>query len=120
MDYWQMVITTMPWYFPDREICVAIMLNTRYSVTGHSPVSVGSLNESIVAPREVFRSAVATAAYAILVVHNHPSEDPSPSEADHRFTRRLSEAGGILQINLFDHIIVGNGRYFSFKEAGVV
>ena len=120
MDYWQTVITTMPWYFPDREICVAIMLNTRYNVTGHSLVSVGSLNESVVAPREVFRSAVATAAYAVLVVHNHPSGDPSPSEADHRVTRRLSEAGGILQINLLDHIVIGAGRYFSFKEAGVI
>jgi len=64
-------------------------------------------------------------AYALIVVHNHPSGDPSPSEADHRLTRRLAEVAQLLQINLLDHIIIGspdNGRtpYFSFKEAGVL
>ena len=119
-DYWKSVITTMPWYIPDRELCVSITLNTRYRVTGHSLVSIGTLNESIVHSREVFRAAVAMNAYAVLLMHNHPSGDPQPSEADHRITRRMNEAAGILQISLIDHIIIGDGRWFSFKEAGVL
>ena len=119
--YWQDVITKMPWYIPDREVCVAIMLNTRLRVTGHSLVSVGTLNESIVHARDVFRAAVAMNAYGVVVLmHNHPSGDCSPSEADRRITRRMSEAAGILQINLVDHIIIGAGKLFSFKEAGVL
>ena len=119
--YWQDVIIRMPWYIPDREVCVAIMLNTRLRVTGHSLVSVGTLNESVVHARDVFRAAVAMNAYGIVVLmHNHPSGDPQPSEADHRITRRMNEAAGILQINLVDHIIIGDGNWFSFKEAGVL
>jgi DNA repair protein RadC len=68
--YWQSVITTMPWYIPDREVCVAITLNTRLRVTGHSLVSVGSLNESIVHSREVFRAAVAMNAYGVVLMHS--------------------------------------------------
>jgi DNA repair protein RadC len=120
MDYWREVITKMPWFIPDREICVAIMLNTRLHVTGHSLVSIGSLNESVVHPRECFRSAVAMNAFAVVIAHNHPSGDPAPSEADQRITRRLREAGSILLITLMDHIIIGDGRWFSFKEAGLV
>jgi len=118
--YWQEVITKMPWYIPDREVCVAVTLNTRYRVTGHSLVSVGTLNESILHSRDCWRAAVALSAYAIIVMHNHPSGDSSPSEADHRVTRRLAEASQILQISLLDHIIVGYNSRFSFKEAGVI
>ena len=120
MEYWTNVITKMPWYFPDREICVAIMLNTRYNVTGHSLVSVGSLNESVVHPREVFRPAVAMNAFAVLIAHNHPSGDPSPSDADHQITKRLHDVGKILQIKLVDHIIIGSKNWFSFREAGLI
>ena len=118
--YWNDVITNAPWYIPDREVCVAIMLNTRLRVTGHSLVSVGTLNESIVHSREVWRAAVAMNAYGVVLAHCHPSGDPSPSEADRRITRRMSEAAGVLQISLVDHIIVGDGKWFSFKEAGVL
>ena len=119
--YWQDVVAKMPWFIPDREVCVVLTLNTRYRVTGHSLVSVGTLNESIVAARDVFRPGVAMAAFALVLMHCHPSGDPSPSEADHRITRRLSDAAGILQINLLDHIIVGlTPPWFSFKEAGVL
>jgi DNA repair protein RadC len=118
--YWETVITKMPWYIPDRELCVAVTLNTRLRVTGHSLVSIGSLNESIVHCRETFRAACVLNAYGILVMHNHPSGDPNPSEADHRITRRLVEASQILQITMVDHIIVGGSRWFSFKEAGVI
>jgi DNA repair protein RadC len=110
----------MPWYIGDREVCVAITLNTRLRVTGHSLVSVGTLNESVVHSREVFRAAVAMNAYGVVLMHSHPSGDPNPSEADHRITRRLVEASKVLQITFLDHVIIGDARWFSFKEAGVV
>ena len=118
-QYWQSVITTMPWYIPDREVCVTITLNTRLRVTGHSLVSVGTLNESVVHSREVFRAAVAMNAYAVVLLHSHPSGDSDPSEADRRITRRLLEASQVLQITLLDHIIIGK-KWFSFKEGGLL
>jgi DNA repair protein RadC len=83
------------------------------------------VNESIAHPRDVFRPAVVSSAYAMIVVHNHPSGDPSPSQTDHSLTRRLAEAAELLQIKLLDHIIIGapseqSAGYFSFKEAGVL
>lgn len=119
-QYWREVITAAPWFIPDRETCVVLILNTRLAVTGHSLVSVGTLNETVVHPRDVFRAAVAMNAYSVVVMHNHPSGDPSPSEADHRITRQLVEAGRTLRIQLTDHIIIGEGKEFSFREAGVV
>ena len=82
-------------------------------------VSVGSVNEAIVHPREVFCPLVALAAYAFIIVHNHPSGAPTPSKADKAFTRRLAEAAAFMEIYLLDHVIVGD-YYFSFKEAGLL
>ena len=118
--YWQSVITTMPWYIPDREVCVSMTLNTRLRVTGHSLVSIGTLNETVAHTRDVFRSAVALNAYGVVFAHNHPSGDCSPSEADHTLTRRMEEAARVLQISLIDHLIIGDNKWFSFKEAGVL
>src|SRR3979409_567667 len=106
--------------------CVrVVLLDTRYHLLRIEEVSLGSINESIAHPRDVFRPAIMSSAYAVIVVHNHPSGDPSPSQSDHSLTRRLSEAAELLQIRLLDHIIIGapaEGRqpYFSFKEAGVL
>ena len=102
-----------------------ILLDTRYHLIRTEEISTGSVNESIAHPREIFRPAVIASAYAVIVVHNHPSGDPSPSQADHNLTRRLVEAAELMQIKLLDHIIIGahsnNGPgYFSFKEAGVL
>jgi DNA repair protein RadC len=102
-----------------------ILLDTRYHLVRTVEISTGSVNESIAHPREVFRPAVIASAYAVIVVHNHPSGDPSPSQADHNLTRRLAEAAELMQIKLLDHIIIGAYRandcgYFSFKEAGVL
>ena len=102
-----------------------ILLDTRYNLIRVEDVSLGSLNESIAHPRDVFRPALIYSAYCVLVVHNHPSGDPSPSQADHSLTRRLREAAELLQIKLLDHVIIGapaEGRlpYFSFKEMGVL
>ena len=108
-----------------KESLRVILLDTRYHLIGRHEVSLGSVNESIAHPRDVFRPAVVASAYAVIVVHNHPSGDPSPSQSDHSLTRRLVEAAELLQIKLLDHVIVGapaEGRqpYFSFKEAGVL
>ena len=102
-----------------------LLLDTRHGLLEEKEISHGSLNESIAHPREIFRPAVAKGAYAIAVVHNHPSGDPQPSEADRRLTRRLSEAGTLLQIPLIDHVIIGAKRgelapYFSFRETGLL
>jgi len=108
-----------------KESLRVILLDTRYHLIRIEEISLGSVNESIAHPRDVFRPAVISSAYAVIVVHNHPSGDPSPSQSDHSLTRRLVEAAELLQIKLLDHIIIGapaEGRppYFSFKEAGVL
>jgi len=101
------------------------LLDTRYRLIRIEPISSGSVNESIAHPRDVFRPALIYPAYAVIVVHNHPSGDASPSQADHSLTRRLAEAAELLQIKLLDHIIIGapadgSAGYFSFREAGVL
>ena len=102
-----------------------VLLDTRYRLIRVEAVSTGSMNESIAHPREIFRPAITYSAYAVIVVHNHPSGDASPSQTDHSLTRRLAEAAELLQIKLLDHIIIGapsegSPGYFSFKEAGVL
>ena len=90
-----------------KESLRVILLDTRYHLLRIHEVSVGSVNESIAHPRDVFRPAVISSAYAVIVAHNHPSGDPSPSQSDHSLTRRLAEAAELLQIKLLDHIIIG-------------
>src|SRR5205814_1422326 len=84
-----------------------VLLDTRYRLMRVESVSTGSMNESIAHPREIFRPAITYSAYAVVVVHNHPSGDASPSQTDHSLTRRLAEAADLLQIKLLDHIIIG-------------
>lgn len=81
-------------------------------------ITRGLLNTSLVHPREVFREAIAERAAAVVLVHNHPSGDPTPSPDDRKITEQLASAGGLLDIPVVDHVIVGRGRYFSFSEAG--
>jgi DNA repair protein RadC len=109
----------------DRELLRVVLLDTKLRLLGVEDVALGSLNECIAHPREIFRPAIVRSAYAVILVHNHPSGDPAPSQSDHRLTRQLGEAAKLLQINLLDHIIIGlpdGGRqpYFSFREAGVL
>ncbi|MDB6151787.1 MAG: repair protein RadC [Chthoniobacteraceae bacterium] len=111
--------------FLSRESLRVVLLDTKFHLLRVEEISLGSLNESIAHPREIFRPALIHAAFALVVVHNHPSGDPAPSQADHSLTRRLAEAAHLLQIHLLDHIIIGNGDngrqpWFSFKEAGVL
>jgi DNA repair protein RadC len=96
-------------------------LNTRNRVTSYEKISIGSLNGSLVHPREVFRQAIIEGAAGIVIGHNHPSGDPSPSREDVELTHRLTKAGEILGIALVDHIIVTpNGTWISMKEKGLL
>jgi DNA repair protein RadC len=83
-------------------------------------VSIGPLNQSIVHPREVFKTACLSNAAAIILIHQHPTGDPSPSQEDLSITRRLKEAGEIMGIKVLDHIIIGDGQYLSFVERGLL
>lgn len=108
-----------------RESLRVILLDTKLHLLRVHEVSLGSLNESVAHPREILQPAILYSAYAFILVHNHPSGDPLPSDADRRLTMRLREAAQLMQINMFDHIILGSadgGRkpYFSFKEAGIL
>jgi DNA repair protein RadC len=111
--------------FLDRESLRVVLLNTKQHLIKVCTVSQGTVNESLAHPREIFKPAIVHSAYAFIMVHNHPSGDPSPSDADLRLTRRINEASRILQLQLIDHVIIGSpaaGRssYFSFKESGVI
>ena len=97
-----------------------VLLDTRHRVVRTAVVSVGTLDASVVHPREVFRLATAGGAAAIVLFHNHPSGDPSPSGDDVSLTARLVDAGVIMGIEVLDHLILADARYFSFKEAGKI
>ncbi len=97
-----------------------LALDSQSGVLRDLLVTRGILNSSLVHPREVFRGAIAEAAAGIIVVHNHPSGDPAPSADDRAVTRQLAEAGKVLDLPLYDHVIVGSGRYLSFAEAGLL
>ncbi|MBC7347551.1 MAG: DNA repair protein RadC [Clostridia bacterium] len=104
----------------DREHFRVLLLNTKNQVLAQEKVSVGSINSSIVHPREVFKRAIKESAAALILVHNHPSGDPAPSREDLEVTKRLMEAGKILGIAVLDHVIIGDGRYLSLREKGLL
>ncbi len=102
------------------EILKVIMLNVKNVVIASKNVSMGNLNSSIVHPREIFCEAIRRSCYSIIICHNHPSGDPTPSSEDINITHRIKECSKIIGIELLDHIIIGNGDYVSLKEKGIV
>jgi len=120
VTYWHECIASDERHNPDVENMVVLMLTTRRKVIGHYIAGVGVLDGVLVHPREIFRAAIVAAAHAIILMHNHPSGDPAPSEADVRVTRDLRSAGRILKMDLLDHVIVGSGDrpWVSMKELG--
>lgn len=104
----------------DREQLIVCCLDTKNQPTAINIVSVGSLNTSIVHPREVFKPAILSNSASIILFHNHPSGDPAPSREDISITERIKESGNILGIKLIDHIIIGDDSYCSLKERGIV
>lgn len=106
-------------YF-DREHFRVVSLSTKNHVLGISSISVGSLNSSLVHPRECFKEAIRRNSNAIILIHNHPSGDPTPSREDIEVTKRLRDGGEILGIEVLDHVIIGDNRYISLKERGIL
>ena len=99
-----------------QEVFVVLYLDTKNRILKEEIVTKGTLDASLIHPREVFRGAIKESAHAVIVAHNHPSGDPTPSEEDKEVTRRLSEAGELLSINLLDHVIIGSGGFYGFEE----
>lgn len=102
-----------------KEYFMALHLDGKNRIICIDIVSTGSLNQSIVHPRETFKTALLSSAAAVVLMHNHPSGDPTPSREDREITRRLKEAGEIIGVKVLDHIIVGE-TYFSFVESGLL
>ncbi|TCO79987.1 DNA replication and repair protein RadC [Marinisporobacter balticus] len=103
-----------------KEYFKSILLNTKNEIIITENISIGSLNSSLVHPREVFVSAIRKSASSIILIHNHPSGNPDPSNEDIKITKRLIEAGKIIGIEILDHIIIGDGNYLSLKEISII
>ncbi len=106
--------------YKKKEFFKILLLNTKNHVISREEISVGSLSASIVHPREIFNIPLRKSAASVILFHNHPSGDPSPSQEDLEVTRRLVDAGNILGITVRDHIIIGDGCYFSFREKNLL
>jgi DNA repair protein RadC len=117
-EYWRTHIATAPHFDPERECFVVLFLNTRRRIRGHHFVSHGTLDTILVHPREVFRVAIVAAASSVIVMHNHPSGDPTPSEADIKVTRDLIRAGQLLKMEVMDHVVMGRPAHTSLRELG--
>lgn len=104
----------------DREIFATIILDTRNQVLGINTVSVGTLNASLVHPREVFKVPIIMGAANLILAHNHPTCDTTPSREDIELTRRLKQGGELLGIEILDHVIIGGNNFLSMKEAHII
>jgi DNA repair protein RadC len=103
-----------------QEHLIGLFLNTKGELIKKETIFIGSLNTSVVHPREIFKEAVKVSAASIVIAHNHPSGDPSPSAQDIEITKRLHQNGLMMDIEVLDHIIIGQNKYFSFKERGML
>ena len=103
-----------------KENFVVLYLNARNELLNKETISIGTLNTSLVHPREVYEPAITGFSSSVVFIHNHPSGDPEPSEEDKKITKQLAEAGKILGIEVLDHIIIGQEKYFSFKDKELI
>lgn len=117
-DYWRAHVQTDPRFNADVETMVVLLVNTRRRVKGHVIIATGTLDTILCHAREVYRAAIIAGAAAVILMHNHPSGESSPSEADIKVTRDMIRAGQLLKIELLDHVIVGNGQRSSLRELG--
>jgi len=104
----------------DRERCVAALLDTRHRLLATTVVSIGSIDHTFMSPREVYRDALLANASALVLAHNHPSGDVTPSADDHAVTRRLAEAGQLVGVELLDHLVVAGTRWTSLARRGAL
>lgn len=119
---WKSGVETASWYSPLQEQLVVFMLNSRRKIIGFKLVSIGTVDQTCAEAREVFAPALMAGAKSIVLAHNHPSGDCSPSEADIRITRDFVRAGLLLKIELTDHLIIGGGEkpWLSMRECGYI
>ena len=117
-DYWSQNVRTHPFFNPECECLVVLLLDTRRRIREHSFISTGTMDTILVHPRKVFRLAIVASAAAIIIMHNHPSGEPEPSEGDIKVTRDLIRAGQLLKIEVLDHVIVRNGKHVSLRSLG--
>jgi len=128
LQYWRSVIARQPDHEPDKEALSVILLTTRLRPFAWHRVSVGSINETVARPQEILRPVIIGAAYGFILVHNHPSGEPSPSQADRELTRRVRDASALMQLRFVDHVIAtdlsraipGYSPCFSFRETGEI
>jgi DNA repair protein RadC len=106
--------------YETKEHFMVIMLSTKNHILALPIISTGSLNASVVDPRDLFREAINHNAAGIILVHNHPSGDPTPSQEDIALTRKLVDGGKLLDVSVHDHIIIGDGKYVSLREKGII
>jgi len=118
VKYWRDNIPQAPWFDQAKEALVVLVLNTRKRIFGHNLVALGSLDTCPVTPLHVFRPAIVQSAASLILMHNHPSSDPEPSQADIKVTHDLVRAGQLLKIEIADHIIIGGQTYKSLRELG--
>ena len=118
VSYWRSHITSHCHFDSEKEMLVVLFLNTRMHIKGHSVVGIGTLDSVLATPREIFRCAIIIAASRIVLMHNHPSGNPSPSESDIKMTRDVLRAGNLLKIELVDHVIVGDPDHVSLRDRG--
>jgi len=117
-EYWRLHVTANPYFNPECECFTVLLLNTRRRVKGHQIVSMGTHDTLLVHPMTVFRLGVITSAAAMVLMHNHPSGESTPSEADIKVTRDLIRAGQLLKIEVLDHVIMGHPGHTSLRELG--
>lgn len=103
-----------------QEVMKLLMLNSKSRLIGESDISKGTVNASLITPRELFIEALQKNAVSIIILHNHPSGDPNPSREDKLITERIRQAGNLIGIELLDHIVIGNNCYISFSEQGLL
>ena len=115
------VVSLTKSYLKDKkkEHFLVLLLDTRSQLIKSAEISVGSLDSSIVHPREVFKEALAASAASVIFVHNHPSGDPTPSADDIKLTKRLAQAGEVMGVEVLDHVIIGNKKFLSLKREGL-
>lgn len=122
---WRNTVIQREWYDAGRECLVVFLVNARRRLMGVHCISQGTIDTALVTPRDIFRMAILTDAYAVIMAHNHPSGDPSPSEADIKITRDLIRAGRTLKIDVLDHVVIGDCNddrarpWMSLREIGI-
>ena len=123
--FWKNIIETKPEFEADKETLVVILLDAKLRPRAYHQVALGTVNECAARPLEIFRPVIVSAAYAFILVHNHPSGVATPSSADRNITSQLREGAEILQVRFLDHVVIGDPRvsvppFFSFRDAGLL